>query len=774
MEYTGGGQRRTPMHTAARVLTAAGLLASLGALGSGCLTRKVSGEPPTTKINYTQVIRQSAIDKIDLLFAIDNSTSMGDKQALFAEAVPDLINRLLTPNCLRDSDGAVVAPTSGGCPPNTKPEFTPVQDIHIGIVSSSIGSYGTVQCDPAVPGKQNDDKGRLLVRATAGSSPKTQPFNFLSWLPTVEANKDKKPIDGTTAYGRTGDVARERDLLENDFKAMVTGTADHGCGYEGQLESVYRFLIQPDPWESYSLPGGENNRDAVVSLNGIDKVILQQRANFLREDSLVAVVMLTDENENTIDPLALQAHSWLYESGSQVAGGTPACSDPAKGPNSQECFSCYQDGAKGTPCYQKPLDRELDGFNVRFFEPKRRFGYDPRFPIERYTTGFTQAKVPDRRGEHPDNSFNYVGNPNCTNPLFAKASSLADAAANPDNPDKLCNLTKSDRSSDLIFYAIIGGVPWQMLTDKPDDLNDNNPGVFKDKLNDDDWRRILGQDPLRYNFDGINPRMRESIAKREGVTGTDWRDWDTKNDDLQYACVFPLKAPRDCTKPENKDACDCARPTDSPLCDATTKTTQTKGKAYPTVSQLSVARTLRDQGIVASLCPREITNTDSADYGYRPAVRTIVNRLKDALSERCIPQPLEEEADGTVPCLITELLPSGDQATACDPAKGLEQPEAGVLDRYRKQQQANNATPDELARPLCVIKQLKGADLVNNSCVKSNKGGWCYVSREKVPTEKCAQSIKFPELDTLRPPNGALVSLQCIEQPPSAGADAGP
>ncbi|WP_394840052.1 hypothetical protein LVJ94_24500 [Pendulispora rubella] len=770
------------MHTAARVLTAAGLLASLGALGSGCLTRKVSGEPPSTKINYNTVIRQSAIDKIDLLFAIDNSSSMGDKQALFADAVPDLINRLLTPNCVRDADGSVVPPQNGQCAPGSKPEFTPVQDIHIGIVSSSIGSYGTNQCNPTAAGnagKQLDDKGQLLTRADSSGTPKTQPFNFLSWLPdNVEANKDKKPIAGTTAYGRAGLTS---DQLETDFKAMVKGVADHGCGYEGQLESVYRFLVQPDPWESYTLPGNEADSNARVKLNGVDKKILQQRANFLREDSLVAIIMLTDENENTIDPLALGAHAWLYESGYRVAGGTPACSDPSKGPNSAECFSCYQDNAKDLPCYQKGLPLEQDGANVRFFEPKRRFGYDARFPLERYTTGFSQTKVPDRRGEHtetdnPDvRSFNYVGNPNCTNPLFAKGSSLAEAAEKTDNPDALCNLARGPRSSDLIFYAIIGGVPWQMLTDQPTNLEDSNPGKFKDKLVEDDWRRILGADPARYDFTGINARMRESVAKRDGVADTgSFRDWDTKNDDLQYACVFNLAKERDCSLPENKDACDCARATDSPLCDRTVPTKQLKGKAYPTVSQLSVARTLRDQGIVASLCPKFSADSDKdkEDYGYRPAVRTIVNRLKDALSERCIPQPLEEQDDGTVPCLITELLPSGDQATACDPAKGLKQPEAGVLERYRKQQVAGNATPEELARPLCVISQLKGPELVNNSCVKSTKGGWCYVSREKVATEKCAQSIKFPE--AFPPPNGALVNLQCIEQPPTAGGDAGP
>ena len=788
MENTGGGQRRTPMHTAARVLTAAGLLASLGALGSGCLTRKVSGEPPTTKINYNSVIRQSAIDKIDLLFAIDNSSSMGDKQALFAEAVPDLLTRLLTPNCVDDAgnvlkDGAgkaITADANGKCSKG-KPEFNPVQDLHIAIVSSSLGSFGTSVCDVNAPGNQGrlfDDKAHLLTRfkpPTTGT-PNAAPTNFLTWLPDTQDNRDKGKLptkDGTTPEPN-------RDALQADFQNMVTGVQDNGCGFEAQLESVYRFLIQPDP---YAEAKTVNN---ATTLSGVDNDILQQRANFLRDDSLVAIIMLTDENDNTIDPMALGAHAWLYENTNAVKRGTPACTDPAKGPTSGECFSCFQQNAAGIPnCAGDDgyITNGDDDPNIRFFEPKKRFGYDPRFPIDRYITGFSQAKVPDRRSEHPVGdqgpSFNYVGNPTCTNPLFAKNSGNERLPTDGADVDKLCTLPRGPRTPDLVFFALIGGVPWQLLTDKPDDLSDSNSGKFKDRLDDTDWKRILGVDPLHYNYEGVNVRMRESVEKRAGVEvqGSDFRDWDTKKRDLQYACTFQLQKVRNCADDANKTACDCLNGSDSSLCDPNDKTKQIKGKAFPTVNELAVARAMRDQGVVASLCPKYPLVADQTahpdEYGYRPAVQTIVNRLKDALTERCIPQPLEEDADGTVPCLITELEPTpGDQAAACDPAKGLEQPDPGVLARYRKEQEANKATPDELARPLCVIKQLKGAELVSNSCVASTKAGWCYVSRGKVSTEKCAQSIKFP--DAFQRPNGAIINLQCIEQPPTANADAGP
>src|ERR1700690_4250652 len=58
----------------------------LGGLGAGCLSRPVTSQAPTTKDNFATTLRQSAIDKVDLLFDIDNSASMGDKQAYLSAA----------------------------------------------------------------------------------------------------------------------------------------------------------------------------------------------------------------------------------------------------------------------------------------------------------------------------------------------------------------------------------------------------------------------------------------------------------------------------------------------------------------------------------------------------------------------------------------------------------------------------------------------------------------------------------------------------------------
>src|ERR1700722_10326208 len=73
--------------------------------------------------------------KVDLLFDIDNSASMGDKQAYLAKAVPDFVNRLVNPNCI--AGGATVGvSTHGSCSAfaGSPLEFAPVHDMHIGVI----------------------------------------------------------------------------------------------------------------------------------------------------------------------------------------------------------------------------------------------------------------------------------------------------------------------------------------------------------------------------------------------------------------------------------------------------------------------------------------------------------------------------------------------------------------------------------------------------------------------------------------------------------------
>src|SRR5262245_60943236 len=119
------------------------LASSLGVILSSCLTRPLCSdcEPKTTN-QFVLRVPTGGIDKIDLLFVIDNSLSMADKQAILRQAVPSLLSRFVNPLCV-DEHGAPTGTNSvaGKCTTGA-PEFPAMTDMHIGIITSSLGSEG--------------------------------------------------------------------------------------------------------------------------------------------------------------------------------------------------------------------------------------------------------------------------------------------------------------------------------------------------------------------------------------------------------------------------------------------------------------------------------------------------------------------------------------------------------------------------------------------------------------------------------------------------------
>lgn len=756
----------------------------------GCLTRPVGGEPPTTKVNFTSTISQQQVDKVDLLFVIDNSASMKDKQDILADAVPTLLRGLLEPKC-QDKDGKTVGkadPHSNqglnyGCPAGSEPEFRPVTDMHIGIVSSSLGGFGGDVC---TDDGRNNDRGLLLnISEKGGPVAEAQPSNFLSWYPTNDENTNDKKRHPDPPTTPLNDLA----VLESRFQDLVRGVGQNGCGFEAQLESFYRFLIQPDPWVKV----GRNGDYATLGPdNEIDVDVLKQRADFLRPDSLVAVIELTDEDDSSPDPLSVRGQGFYFGSKNFIGSGvsrsdssttapraTSACKTD---PGSKECTSCALASAEvrasDTECqknggYYGPTE---DSLNVRFFHMKQRFGIDPQYPIQRYVDGLRNRKVPNRATEHEVvngviSDYILPSKPTCTNPLFAK--SLPREAG-----EELCNLPLSTRDPNLIFFAVVGGVPNKLLHFDPNSVENS-------AISDADWEKILGRDPAKFDETGIDPHMKQSTRPREGVpapsTGGNGdpkdpvgRDWETNDEDLQYACTFDLPTPRPCTGADN-ESCDCDGTKTPPLCDPSNAKTQVKAKAYPTIREFRVVRELKDQGIIASLCPIQLNSADKASptYGYNPAVKSIIDRLKNALNVQCLPQKLTrdtvstDENKDTVPCLVLAQLAEGDQATACNPAQGLSNPAPEILSKFREAQKAASGNvsaggEDLSKRPVCELKQLVAPP--GESCRKSPDFGWCYVENGngQTPAGKCPQALLFSEATGALA--GASFSLQCIQQ----------
>lgn len=762
--------------------------------GAGCLTRPVQRTDPSTKVNFTSTISQQQVDKVDLLFMIDNSSSMADKQAILADAVPNLIEGLLKPACVSSADGTPIAsgqkadPNGGkdnnyGCPAGSEPEFKPVTDMHIGIVSSSLGTFGGDVCPDS--GRFNDHAHLLNYQKGGGSVAAASPSNFLAWFPSNAENSDAKrhppPANPTTTEA----------ALSAAFKDLVIGTDQTGCGFEAQLEAWYHFLVAPDPWVKITVDG-QGLADFGAD---VDADLLQQRADFLRSDSLVAIISLSDEDDSGVDPQSLGGQGWAFAA-NQFPGsptfrtdgktttaprGTSACKT---NPGSPDCTSCGFAATcdKSKPDCQKIVnDPECqknggyygpteDQLNVRFHRMKERYGIDPQYPIRRYVDGLTKAKVADRKNEHPITGTpgkrsigGYAPVTKCTNPLFA--------AKLPRNPgEDLCNLLPSTRTSDLIFFAHIGGVPNQLLHFKPGDPEAS-------RLTNEDWNKILGRDPLNYNYDQIDSHMIPSVSPRPGLpapsatrgeNGTDpihGREWDTNGDDLQFACTFDLPTTRTCSPTEA--SCDCGKATNPPLCGSTAGQ-QIKAKAYPTLREFEVVRALGDNGIAASLCPIQLNDATAPTYGYKPAVAAIIDRLKNALTTQCLPQQLTRDTtNNEVPCLVLAQL--GDVSDSC--AKyGLKEPPAEILSKFREQQKAASGNVSgeggvDLSKlPVCEVPQKTAPK--GDTCKDLTDIGWCYVENDtaanKTPAGKCPQALIFTTGSGQLA--GARFALQCIQQ----------
>src|SRR3954452_7038167 len=137
---------------------------------------------------------------------IDNSVSMQDKQEILKAAVPVLVKRLVQPICV-DAAGKPTgeSSTAGNCPQtHGQPEFSPIGDIHIGIVSSSLGAHGGSVCSTATGATDTlNDKAHLIASDVRTGIASWNNSGFLAWDAGGKANNppgEKDPQALNTAF----------------------------------------------------------------------------------------------------------------------------------------------------------------------------------------------------------------------------------------------------------------------------------------------------------------------------------------------------------------------------------------------------------------------------------------------------------------------------------------------------------------------------------------------------------------------------------------------
>jgi hypothetical protein len=777
-----------------RIAARASKLGAAGAVGvavvglsgvSGCLNRPIEPIDPLTTSTVVERLTQSAVNKIDLLFMVDNSSSMADKQQVLSTAVPDLISGLVNPPCVDSMTGVALpaamqpATPQAACPANApdgaKREFPPIFDIHIGLISSSLGTFGANGCPDTentcpgnMPNTSLNDHGHLVTR--------TDPCSGMN-VPTYTVNGQ---AEGFLAWDPkqmlTPPGIADEATIESSLQDLVVGNGQSGCGFESQNEAWYRFLVDPSPYQMISLSGA-----GTVTTAGMDQVLLTQRNEFMRSDSLLAIIVLSDETDTSLKEYG-QYPLFAQETTSSgqpfhLPHGRQECTDPAKGPADPCCLSCGEKapatcpsdptcvGAAGTyNSTNENLGLRAFGLSGWLMSHKARYGIEWFYQPSRYVQALTSPTVQDSAG-------NMV-----TNPIFKQ---------NPTEPNA------SVRDPGLVFYAAITGVPWQLIARQDtngtpdlkggvDALDKTQTGGFKtyeelllkDSHGNTFWDDIVG-DPENYVYP-LSPYMQESTVPRldkngngilDPITGTstappqagagpntiNGHEWTPAlpAGDIEYACIFDLPTPKDCT---TTVPCDCTvgAAADNPLCDPNPNdnmkpSLQTRAKAYPGVKNLAVAKGLESQGIAASICPAQLTDNTQSDYGYRPAVNAIINRLKQALTGECLPRTLTPDATGEVPCLIIEARNT--DACACDPTKARAPVSTAHMpaELAAKQDpldqtadwncfceitQAGTAAPGESAADAAgdlTACQGDAADPPLNTVDNMTVNGWCYV-----------------------------------------------
>jgi hypothetical protein len=585
-------------------------LGGKGGVSAGGRSDPGGGTPsqPLAKVDA-----QRKADKLDVLFVVDNSLRMAQAQSILGHSVAAFVSRLLNPRCM-DAQGepAATQPESGAaaCPVGER-EFSPVTDLHIAAITNSLGAHGGIVCaTPTGPDDHLDDKAQLLPSVRTG----------------IESYQDS----GFLSFNASGNAGiTDPSVISNQLSALVNAAGEHGCGYEATLESMYRFLIDPEPPQSVDLL---NN---VSTPGATNQTLLAQRAAFLRPDSSVAIVILSDENDCSIVDFGV---GWFVGSSNRMPRATPACEVDANDPCCRSCAQVEDAPPSGcaplaescgspAPGQQYAVwDMLHDSLNLRCFDQRRRFGFDLLNPLDRYSVGLTNPSVYDRGGAL------------VPNPLFAARAG------------------KGARSNSLISLSVIVGAPWQDLATSDSLTSDKlsflsapdleSAGRFQPLIGTGEYGKPTdplmresidvrsGKNPLTNEFlvaaSSTNPLANSSNGHEQNIP---------QLDDLQYACTFPLPVPVACQAGD--PSCECSADkggnasaviaANSPLCQPPSggppETTQYFGKGYPGLRQLRVARALGARAAYGSICPKQTSDSSSQTYGYVPALNALIDRI---------------------------------------------------------------------------------------------------------------------------------------------------
>lgn len=246
-----------------RLSVQVGVLVVSACVLCACLRRELEPLNPCLTSEQQERVDAHGINKVDLLFVVDNSGSMVEEQAKLRAQFPKLIRTLTTG--VRE-DGTV---------------FAPVADLHLAVITTDLGTPGITTVSGCT------EQGSDGVFRHDGNPSKD---------PTLTGCAASYPTFLQFVSGRD-----DPSKLASDFACIGT-VGSGGCGYEQQLEAPLKALwprvqrgeageiVAPD-FQFLGVAGAPSSLGHGDAIN----------AGFLRNDpddpSLLAIVLVTDEDD---------------------------------------------------------------------------------------------------------------------------------------------------------------------------------------------------------------------------------------------------------------------------------------------------------------------------------------------------------------------------------------------------------------------------------------------------------------------------------------------
>lgn len=195
---------------------------------------------------------------VDWLFLVDTSNSMAEEQVVLANELPRLVRVL----------------ASGDANEDGTRDFMPVRSLHLGVITPDLGAGELPTVPTCLMGWGED--GILRRRGpSCGAEHPSGVFDFM-------------PGGGTTP-----------DAFAMQFSCVArAGTG--GCGFEQQLEASLR-AVSPSATTAWTRPGyvPPTFRD------GSSGHALGPNAGFVRTDSVLAITLVTDEDDCSVPDTGL-------------------------------------------------------------------------------------------------------------------------------------------------------------------------------------------------------------------------------------------------------------------------------------------------------------------------------------------------------------------------------------------------------------------------------------------------------------------------------------